>query len=162
MAGNPFNLEDREGGGPARPHAARVWTAEEQADKLAGYLEVSPEHWEHLRYGTHVRYITKDGQFRSGGFVLRNPVDMRPKGATADKRYVKLQNGFNHKIKGYVAWAVAYDDTDKIYMKPDAGIMTMLTSLETAVEGLNGNIRKLAAYTRELEKRITALEGGKK
>lgn len=159
MAGNPFDLEGREGGGPARPHAARVWTAEEQAEKLSGYLEVPPEYWDQIRYGTHVRYYTKEGQFRTGGFVLKNPFDSRPQGAAADKRFMKLQNGFVSAAKGYVQWLVAYEDAARIFIKPDATVLLMMASLESAVKGLNENIRKLAAFTRELEKRIAALEG---
>jgi hypothetical protein len=154
---NPFDLEGRDGG-PERPHAARVWTAEEQAEKLNGYLEIAPEFWEQIRYGTHVRYVTKAGDFRPGGFVLKNPFDTKPKGGTVEKRFMKLQNGFNDKARGYASWLLAFEDAAKIYIKPDAGVLMVLQSLETAVRGLNENIRKLAEHSKKLEQRIAALE----
>ena len=154
---NPFELDGRDGG-PDKPHAARVWTAEEQAEKLSGYLEVAPEYWDQIRYGTHVRYITKAGEFRPGGFVLKNPFDTKPRGAAEEKRFIKLQNGFNDKARGYSQWIAAYEDIAKIYMKPDAGVLMMMQSLETAVRGLNENIRKLAEHSKKLEQRIAALE----
>jgi len=154
---NPFDLEGREGG-PDRPHAAKVWTVEEQAEKLTGYLEISPEFWDQIRYGTHVRYITKDGQFRPGGFVLKNPYDTKARGAAEEKRFIKLQNGFNDKARGYQQWVLAYEDAGKIYMKPDAAVLMMMQNLETAVRGLNENIRKLAEHSKKLEARIAALE----
>jgi hypothetical protein len=159
-AENPFDLEDREGG-PERPRIARDWTVEEQAEKLTGYLEVPPEYWDQIRYGTHMRYVTKDGKFRTGGFVLKNPFDTKPNGQTVVKRFLKLQNGFNSKARGYAQWVAAYEDLAKVYMKPDAGVMVMVSTLEMAVKGLNENIRKLAEHARKLEQKILVLEGKK-
>jgi hypothetical protein len=154
---NPFDLEGRDGG-PDRPRGARVWTAEEQAEKLNGYLEIPPEYWEHIRYGTHVRYILKTDGFRPGGFVLKNPFDHKPKGGAVEKRFVKLQNGFNDKARDYQQWLVAYEDVAKFYVKTDAGVMVMMQSLEVAVKGLNENIRKLAEHSKKLELRVAGLE----
>lgn len=154
---NPFDLEGRDEG-PDRARGARVWTAEEQAEKLSGYLEVPPEYWDQIRYGTHVRYFSKAEGFRPGGFVMRNPFDTKPKGAAAEKRFMKLQNGFNDKARGYQQWVVAYEDVAKFYIKPDAAVLVMMQSLEVAVKGLNENIRKLAEHSKKLEGRIAALE----
>ncbi len=157
---NPFDLDGRDEG-PDRPHQARVWTAEEQAEKLSGYLEVDPEFWDQIRYGTHVRYVTKADGFRPGGFVLKNPFDTKPRGAAAEKRFIKLQNGFNDKARGYQQWVAAYEDIVKMYIKPDAGVLMMMKSLEIAVRGLNDNIRKLAEHQKKLGERVAALEGRK-
>jgi hypothetical protein len=154
---NPFDLEGRNEG-PDRTRAAHVWTAEEQAEKLDGYLEIPPEFWDQIRYGTHVRYYTKAEGFRPGGFVAKNPFDTRPKGAAADKRFMKLQNGFNDKARGYQQWVVAYEDVARFYVKPDAAVLVMMQSLEAAVRGLNENIRKLAEHSKKLESRVVALE----
>ena len=159
-AQNPFDLNGKVG--PAAPHAARVWTPDEQAEKLVGYIEVVPEFWEQIRYGTHVRYVTKAGEFRTGGFVLKNPFDTRPSGAAADKRFMRLQNGFSDKVKGYAQWLLAYEDTARVYMKPDAAVMMSMQSLELAVRGLNDNVRKLVEYSKKLEGRISELEGGRR
>ena len=156
-AKNPFDLEGR-GEGPDRAHVARVWTAEEQAEKLNGYLEIPPEFWEQIRYGSHVRYFTKAEGFRPGGFVMKNPFDVAPKGTGVEKRFMKLQNGFNDKVRGYMSWVVAYSDATKFYIKPDAAVMVMMQSLEVAVKGLNDNIRKLAEHSKKLEGRVAALE----
>ena len=155
---NPFELEGREGGGPGRPVMGRMWTAEEVAEKLGGYLEVPPEYWEQIRFGTHVRYFSKTEGYRPGGFVSRNPFDVKPKGGTVEKRYMRLQNGFNPKDKGYVSWIVDYESLAKVYLKPDAGVMVMMKSLEIAVQGLNANVRKVAEYAKKLEQRVAALE----
>ena len=154
---NPFDLEGRDGG-PERPHVARIWTADEAAEKLSGYLEVPPEFWDQVRYGTHMRYITKDGQFRPGGFVMKNPFDTEVRGGPDKKRFFKLQNGFSDKVRGYQQWLLAYEDAAKVYMKPDASVPIMLQSLETAVRGLNENIRKVADHSKRLEQRVAALE----
>lgn len=161
MAGvdkNPFDLEGRNEGpeqwGPGR----RVWTLEEQSDRLSGYLEIPPAYWDQIRYGKHVRYFTKAEGYRPGGFVLKNPFDTKPKGGAEDKRFIKLQNGFFEKARGYAQWIVAYEDIEKIYVKPDAEVLVTLQSLEVAVKGLNDNIRKIAEFTKKIDARLAALE----
>lgn len=154
---NPFNL-DNKNGGPEQPYVAKTWTPDEQTEKLSGYLEIPPEFWAQIKYGTHMRYFTKDGTFRPGGFVLKNPFDTQPKGATEDKRFVKLQNGFYAKAQRYASWIVAYEDIKKIFIKPDAGVLTMMQNLVTAISGLNNNIRKIAEHSKKLEQRVGILE----
>jgi hypothetical protein len=155
---NPFELEGRDGG-PDAKKPARVWTAAEQAEKLHGYIEVDPAYWDMIRYGTHVRYYTKAGEFRTGGFVAKNPYDVKPRGEPAEKRFMRLQNNFNDKARGYASWLLAYEDAGRIFMKPDAGVLMMMKNLESAVKGLNENIRKLAEHAKKLDGRIAALEG---
>ena len=157
---NPFDLEGRDEG-PERASRARTWTPEEQAEKLSGYLEVPPEYWDQIRYGTHIRYFTKAEGFRPGGFVMRNPFDMKPKGGHADKRFMKLQNGFNDKARGYQQWIVAYEDVAKFYIKPDAAVLVMLQNLETVVRALNENNGKLVEHVKKVEARVAALERGR-
>jgi len=164
MAANPFEL-GRRGGDKARAAPAmttvvpaREWTAEEQAEKLSGYLEVPREHWEGIRYGTHVRYFTEADGFRIGGFVLKNPFEYRPKGAAEDARGMRLQNGFDPKGKGYASWFVNYQNVTHLYLKPDASVLVLISSLEIAVKGLNDNIRKLAEHLKKTEARLAALE----
>ena len=153
---NPFDLAGR--GGPGRAQVARVWTAEEQAEKLKGYLEIPPEHWDQIRYGTHVRYYTKADGFRSGGFVLRNPFDVAAGDGGPVKRSIKLQTGFVAAAPGYVQWQAAYEDITKIFVKPDAATLVMMDGLEASVRGLNANIRKLLSYSEGLERRLAQLE----
>lgn len=157
MAQNPFELKARNDG-PEIEHVSKVWTDEEQAEKLSGYLEVQPEFWAQIKYGIHLRYFTKAEGYRPGGFVLRNPFDITPKGSADEKRFIKLQNGFNDKLRGYAQWIVAYEDISKIYIKPDASSLVIINMLETSVKSLNENIRKIAEYCKKFETRITALE----
>ena len=154
---NPFDLAKRDGG-PPRAHVAKTWTEAEQGEKLLGYIEVPPNMWETIRYGTHLRYFSKAEGFRTGGFVLKNPFDTVPAEAGTEKRFMKLQNGFNEKAYGYVQWIVAYEDTQSIYIKVDAGAMLTMQSLELAVKGLNDNIRKIVEHAKKLEARIANLE----
>ena len=135
---NPFDLALRNEG-PEPAALAKAWTPAERAEKLRGYMEIAPEFWGHIRYGTHMRYITKAGDFRPGGFVLKNSADLGGEAA----RSLQLQNGFNAKARGYAQWSVAYADAAHIYIKPDAGVMMAMQSLEVAVIGLNDNIRKV-------------------
>jgi len=142
----------------------RVFSQREQEDKLTGYLEVDRNVWPQIRYGTHIRYYLKTGEFRTGGFVAKNPFevvvsdDNSIKSNGGKKTYIKIQNGFNEKLKGFYQWIAAYDDIDKIYIKPDAGVLTMVHTLEGIVNTLNENIQKLAAAAKMMERRISQLE----
>lgn len=157
---NPFDLSSVITEAPEKKQLAKIWTPEEQTEKLNGYIEVSPEYWEQIKYGTHLRYYSKSQGFRPGGFVSKNPYDVVPKNEVEKKRFFKLQNGFNPQARGYQTWILAYEDTDKIFIKPDASISVMMQSLEGVVRGLNENIRKLAEHAKKMEARINALERG--
>jgi hypothetical protein len=154
---NPFDLESRDGG-PERPHGSRVRTDEDIANDLAGYLEVLPQYWEHIKYGTHIRYKTKEGAFRIGGYVMNNPFVYKDKTSGSERKCIRLQNGFNSKLKSYKAWLVPIDDTSQIWMMPDAGTLMLLSNLENSVKLLNENIRKVAEYVKGIEVRLKTLE----
>jgi len=157
---NPFELAGRVG--PAAAPVARVWTEADQEAKIADYLEVPPEYWHQIKYGTHVRYFTKAEGFRPGGFVLRNPFDTKPNNSMVEKRFMKLRNGFNDKAKNYQQWIVAYEDVDSFYIKPDASSQVLMHSLKGVVQKFNKNNRTLQTYIVKLEARIVALESGQR
>lgn len=157
-AKNPFDLAARAAAdAPNRHQPARVWTPEEQAEKLDGYIEIDPEFWDTIRYGTHMRYYLKTGEYRSGGFVLKNPFDTTPANENREVRYIKLQNNFDAKAPGYMQWTVAYDKIGRIFIKPDAGVLMVMRSLERAVEKINKNTQKLAEVAKQHETKIAQL-----
>ena len=155
---NPFILNQKQGNGPKTPHLAKVLTQKEQEEKLIGYLEINRENWPQTKYGTHIRYYTKNGDFRTGGFILKNPLEAVHPETKVVKTYFKIHNGFNHAAKGYYQWVVSYDELSRVYMKPDASVLMTVRSLESAVAGLNENIRKLVRHAKLLEERIEKLE----
>ncbi len=145
---------------PAAPR--RVWTAAEQAEQLSGYLEIPELYWDQVKYGTHVRYVSRAGGYRPGGFVANNPVEGRlapgaPPGALPP-RHMRMRNGYNPRAPGYLAWTVPYADIARLYVKPDASVSVAMGALEASVRGLNENIRRLAEHAKRLEARVAALE----
>ena len=98
------------------------------------------------------------GDFRPGGFVLKNPFDAKPQGGVDEKRFLKLQNGFNPKAHDYAEWVVAYEDLDQLYAKGDGCTLSVREDLLTAVRGLNHNVHKLADFCKKLDRRLAALE----
>lgn len=157
---NPFDLSRRRRNieAPERNYPSRDWTPEEQVAKLKGYLEVAPEYWEQIRRDSHVRYITKAGEFRVGGFVMRNPVDSKFDGAEEVKRSMQMQNMPFVKAKNYAMWHVSYAELARVFVKMDAIDRTLIASQQEVVQALNENIRKLAEYAKRLEARLAALE----
>jgi hypothetical protein len=157
---NPFSLAERQDG-VDHPVTAREWTDAEISEKLEGYVEVRPEFWKVIRSGTHIRYRTKEGKFRVGGFVARNPQDILLKGADTPMRVIVLRNSPIKTVQSH-EWTVAYEKTAAVYVKPDAVGITILHSLETSVIKFNDNIKKIAEYAKRLEQRLEAVEKEKK
>jgi hypothetical protein len=162
-ATNPYDLGENKGkGGPARPVQAATLTEAEQLEKLHGYVVVPKDLWPFVKYSTHVRYIEtaeKGGEFRGGGFVLNNPFDTKVRGSTTEKRFIKLQNGFNKGARDHKEWIAAYEDIEFLYVKGTGVELTLQRDLQTAVTALNANISRLAEYCKKSERRIAELEG---
>lgn len=160
--GNPYQLDDgRRREGPDRTVRAAVLTDEEKRQKLQGYVKVPREFWPFLKYSTHVRYIetaAKGGEFRSGGFVLKNPFDTKVRGGLEEKRFVKLQNGFYKAARDHAEWIVAYEDIEHLYAKGEAVELTLQRDIQTAVAALSSNISRVAEYCKKLEQRVAACE----
>jgi hypothetical protein len=165
---NMFDLDGRRApkNAPDRPILARTFTPEEQAEKLTGYIEIAKKNWPRIGYHSHVRYYTNPGgtgevKFNSGGFVAKNPYSVKPNGEAAEKEFIKLQNGFYPKAQGFAEWIVAYEDIVALYVRCDAAALELFETMRASVAGLNDNIKKLAAYTEGLSKRLEKLEGKK-
>lgn len=154
----PFDLA-RRAGRPGVPAAAprRVWADAEQAERLATYLEVPRDLWEALRPGEHVRYYTRAGEYRNGGFVFANPFQAAPGGGPT-RTFMKLRNGFNPKAPGYADWLVDYEETSQIFVKPSAAALIVQRQLHDTVEAINANLQRTAEFASALEARLAALE----
>jgi len=164
MANNksPYELAGRKKGlesAPDRPARAGTLTEAEQKEKLTGYVPVPPDLWPFVKYSTHVRYVVKSGEFRQGGFVLNNPFDTKVQGTAIEKRFIKLQNGFNKSARDYKTWIAAYEDIEYLYVKGTGVELALQRDLQTAATTLSKNIQRLAKYYEELERRIAELEG---
>jgi hypothetical protein len=165
-AENPYNLIGKGGKGnkgerdgtPSRVVRGTTYTEKEQQDRLQGYISVPQEYWHQIKYSTHVRYIENSGEFRVGGFVLKNPYDVKVEGGTQEKRFIKMQNGFNKTVQTYKEWIVAYEDIAYLYAKCDGVTLTLRKDLESTVKSLNANIKKLVEYCKKLEGRIQTME----
>jgi hypothetical protein len=155
---------------PRRPKFTNVWTSDEQNKKIQGYLEVPPEFWPSIKYGTHIRYITTSGDFKPGGFILKNPIKvgendglMKP---TVNNENIniegkigcRLQNSFAKKTKEYLAWNIAYEDIKQIYIKMDASTRTIVQSLEITIDSINNNMKKITEYINKMDERIKKIE----
>lgn len=125
---------------------------------LNGYVEVPRKLWPLIRAQTHVRYVTGEGLFRSGGYVWINPYALTLRDSSTPIQTMKLRNGFNKMAKGYYEWTVSYDDTKELYMKPDPTAMMVQGAMEDVVPKINENLKKLGAFVVKLEKRLAVLE----
>lgn len=174
MSSNPFDIDPKRAqDSPKRNRYSTVWSQSEQDSKLVGYLEIPPELWPTIKCGSHIRYISKDNEFRTGGFIIKNPYNyhdetdplIKPNieistitNVTGERIGMRLQNSFNNKSPNYATWVIAYEDIKKIYLKVDASIRTIVQSLDNTIENINTNLKKITEYIKKMDDRIKKLE----
>jgi hypothetical protein len=155
---NVFALKKGGRGGPSRVYKPKVVTEEDQAKLLERFVELPRELWPLLRHGTQVRYVTAEGEFRTGGYVADALVHTKPHDAAEVKDLLAIQTGFDSKGFAPQRWLVAYESIAKLYYKPDASAVALQASIEDVIRKFNAQMRKLAEYTKKLEARLAELE----
>jgi hypothetical protein len=66
-------------------------------DKLIGYIKVPNEEWDKIPVTSHIRYLTINDEFRTGGFVDRH-------GEKNGNKYIVLRPGLTKDIKTFVVY----------------------------------------------------------
>lgn len=155
---NVFALKKGGRGGPSRAYKAKIVTEDEQVKLLEGFVELPRELWPNLRHGTPVRYVTSEGEFRTGGFVSDGLVQNKNHGDAQHVNRIAIQSGFDSKGFVPIRWTVAYDNISRLYYKPDASALALQKSIEDVVKAFNAQLRKIADYTKKLEARVAELE----
>lgn len=103
-------------------------SAKQQKDLLAEYDIVLSEQWPLLKRMDHIRYKRKDGQFRRGGFVIKQWLDINNiTDDTAGKRMIKLS--INPFQPNTMTWDIAYIDIDTIWKKHKVDVQPTTTTL---------------------------------
>jgi hypothetical protein len=142
-----------------KKYEATLYTQDEQDKLLIGYDSVSDDAWPLLRAGTHIRYITKDGKFRRGGFV-HNVAKVKGKQFI----FVETLRG-GEKTPGYAKFPVAIEDISVLYKKRTVEdvrinenntteIENRIIALETNLEHAVSEIKKLIAIVAKLNEKI--------
>ena len=85
---------------------------EEISDTLQGYTEVSSDNWDTMIIGSHIRYLRKDGLFRSGGYIKNTW--MSTQGKNKNKLSIQLGSGLSYKSP---TWNITLTDIDKIWIR---------------------------------------------
>lgn len=165
---NPFEITKKKySNSPKRKYYPTSWTPKEQNEKLIGYLEIPSHLWSTIKCGSHIRYVTRDNEFRTGGFVMKNPVSIKDENGMkpsieTENMGMRLQNFFNRKSPDYTTWLISYNDTLKIYLKVDASIQIIVQSLENTIENININMKKITDHIKNMDDKIRRLENNKK
>jgi hypothetical protein len=136
MSKNPYQLKMLSKGveKPLNANLRKPLTEDEQREKLAGYANIPRDKWPFLVHENHIRYITKDGEFNTGGFIASNNINDAEKG-----RRIKIKNSLFKTNHGYSEYLVNYSDIEFLYCK--------LTAVELT---LQEDIHKLAQLLAQL------------
>lgn len=168
-----FNIDNKRSKSPKRIKLSKVWTEEEKNEKIKGFLEIPVEYWSNIKYGTYINYINSKNEFKIGGFVLKSlfiykndlklmipEVKLSINEEDSDKRKgIQLQSSpYRNKSSTFFIWVVPYDDIKTIYVKTDASIKVLLSSMEMNIENNNINVNKLLNYIKFLDEKIKLLE----
>ena len=148
------------GAGPFPPTTARPppreWTEEEQAERLAGYLEIPREYWPLIRVNTHIRHYSMEGVYNNGAFVAENPVDLTKDGEP--RRYFRLKNGFAPTAPTHRVWLLDYDAAARVFAKATAEVLTTLAAVGDVAARVNAKHKRIKEELEALRERCAALE----
>jgi hypothetical protein len=126
------------------------YTDAERDQLLLGYVEVPEDAWTLLRPHTHIRYLTKSGLFRRGGFVH----NVKTKG----KAQIFVETGLVPGAPGYAKWPVTLEDVDKIWKKRTVEDVQMAESASTGIDEMaERRIDALEAITEKQSREIKKL-----
>lgn len=142
---NPFTLAaaTSDPGAARKKFLGKTYSEADKAKMLEMYVEVPADLWPELAFNQHVRYVTKDGLFRPGGFVVKAKYEGKgPEAVT--KSFMMLQNG--PKAGPNVAkWPVAYEDIQFLYSKCTVNEIVLRRQLVNVVAGVNEQTKRIAA-----------------
>lgn len=120
-------------------YVAKLYSEEEIEKLLVDYELIDKEKLCTLPKGCGIRYYTKDGIFKRGGYISSASVSGKPRninGTIICNTYLRLQS---NKHSAGLQWMVDYNRIEKIYKEKD-------------------HINELEDKTKELEERISILE----
>ena len=128
---NPYQLKSAVRGAekPLNSSLRKPLTEAEQREKLVGYANIPKDKWIFLVHGNHIRYITTDGEFNSGGFIASNSITDAEKG-----RRIKLKNSLFKTNPGYTEYLVSYSDIEFLYCKLTAAELTLQDDIHTLAQ----------------------------
>lgn len=81
-------------------------------DKLEGYIVTPREQWQGLPIGTHIRYIRKSGEFRSGGFIREKTTN-----DDGESMFTLENDKVNRSSAKYRTFPIVLNEIDVIYHK---------------------------------------------
>lgn len=142
--GNPLSLKAKEvkGNTPRAPRPKMVFTDEQKASMLEGYIRVPEAMWPRIKYGSHVRYIKKNGDFMPGGFVLYNPFMV---GGVNPEPAMKLQNKPKKDSK-WSSWTVRHSTLQTVFIRAPIELQIMQHQIDWVIDKMNENFRRIREY----------------
>lgn len=119
---------------PKRPTLSH----EEIREKLAGYMPIPKRHWTDIKRGDHVRWITTEGLFHKGGYVMFYYED-------EGKRTIAVESLPGGKVgdKYYAKYTAKLDDIQMLYCKVGIEYYVARAMILAEVHSLREDIKHL-------------------
>ena len=119
---------------------------EPDMDKLLiGYEILSPEFWDKIQYGTHIRYLRTDGTMRNGGFVKStvHTLDLDGKDTIKIELASNLSNG--------KTWSIYKGNTEKIWKKIENNVQMPAQINSAEMNEMKEDIERLKKYIQTMQ-----------
>lgn len=145
-------------GGARKVYGAADHSPEKQRELLANYMYLDRAQWGMLKSGDSVRYVTTDGNFRSGG-VIHSVSFVNPKAPRAagepGRAMISMRSSVSDKSPG---WVVPWDTVQDIYYAIPAAVSVLQQSVEANILTIDSNIHKLVAALQKLQASVVDIE----
>lgn len=126
-------------------------TKDEIRRKLVGYMKIHKKFWSVISHSRHVRYITSDGKFKVGGFIMKTDF---VKDINGHKQLgILLQSNFK---EDKVTWFVPYNNIKYIYAKACAIQLSILEETHNLINKVMGNVKILNEKINKLRHKIAS------
>lgn len=120
-------------------------SSDKQAQLLIDYEELPKTEWESIPKTIHIRYLRKDGKFRSGGYVRNIWIDAY--GKHKGRKCIQLASAIAYKAP---KWSICIDDIDKIWKKSGFDNIAQ-PSPSVDISGIKTNTESITYLTNSLE-----------
>lgn len=158
----PFDLETKIISGPKYEDFSKFYSDTDIKELINGYVPIKCDKFPLVKSGTHARYLRKDGLFRRGGFISKNPIETKPDSYGKTRKLFLFRSGVG--TRGGINWMVNYDDIETMWIKIglefDLFVKPEIDKLLSHIHTLFQQVTRLTEDTNKLKLMYKKIKNG--
>ena len=159
---NPFELSKNKSRTNSPKRITLTPSTSSYTEKSADdFLEITTEYWETLKYGTYIKYmLINETEYKYGWIIKNQQVNTykNKEGTNDTKKGIKLTNTLFPNATNKYFWFVPYEKIDKLFIKIEVTTKLMIQNMNSTINTLNINLKKITEYIKKLDERVKLLE----